>query len=170
MKLLFDRGLAVSDRLASPDVIGVFGSTAVPLVVVGALLGSEVWYTGGIDGGVEDSPLFLGKGNSSAGGMGRMFVPSISAEERSIVKGSFWTSCTNVKVKRSIPINSLNLQRLWSGAKSSVTTRNGRRVSPLRQRKKENANCGVKHSHLHFLGFRRCIESMGKKEGELPQQ
>lgn len=69
--------------------MGAFGSIEVALVAVGAWLGDEVWCIGGTEGGVEDSLLSLGNGNSSAGGIGRMFVPPISADERAIVKGTF---------------------------------------------------------------------------------
>lgn len=82
MNLLLGRGLGVSDRFVKPGVAGFSGMVLVALLVVGFLVG-EVG--GGTDGSWDSSPLVRGKGNSRAGGMGRMFVPPSSAEEEAAI-------------------------------------------------------------------------------------
>lgn len=77
--LLFGRGLGLLDNVSKPGVIGLFWRVVVPLAVVGLLLGVEA--VTGFVGGLGDSSLDRGKGNSRAGGMGRIFAPPSSAEE-----------------------------------------------------------------------------------------
>lgn len=77
--LLFGRGLGLLDNVSKPGVIGLFWRVVVPLAVVGLLLGVEA--VKGFVGGLGDSSLDRGKGNSRAGGMGRIFAPPSSAEE-----------------------------------------------------------------------------------------
>ena len=77
--LLLGRGLGLLDIASKPGVIGFFRMGVVPLIPVALLLGIEA--VTGIVGGLGDSSLDRGKGNSSAGGMGRIFAPPSSADE-----------------------------------------------------------------------------------------
>ena len=77
--LLLGRGLGLLDNVSKPGVIGLLRRAVVPLVTVALLLGVEA--VPGIIGGLGDSSLDRGKGNSRAGGMGRIFAPPSSAEE-----------------------------------------------------------------------------------------
>lgn len=77
--LLLARGLGLLDDVSKPGVIGFFWRLVVPLAAVGMLLSVEA--VTGIAGVLGDSSLDRGKGNSRAGGMGRIFAPPSSAEE-----------------------------------------------------------------------------------------
>ena len=87
--LLLGRGLGLLDNVSKPGVIELLWRLLVPLTVVALLLGVEA--VTGIVGVLGDSSLDRGKGNSRAGGMGRMFAPPSSAEEEaSIAMAMVW--------------------------------------------------------------------------------
>ena len=77
--LLLGRGLGLLNNVSKPGVIGFFRRAVVPLAVVALLLGVEA--VTDIVGVLGDSSLDRGKGNSRAGGMGRIFAPPSSAGE-----------------------------------------------------------------------------------------
>ena len=77
--LLLARGLGLLDNVSKLGVIGLSWRLVVPLAAVGMLLSVEA--VAGIVGVLGDSSLDRGKGNSRAGGMGRIFAPPSSAEE-----------------------------------------------------------------------------------------
>ena len=79
MNLLLARGLGLVDKFCKPGVIGLLRTVKAPLTVARLLLGVEA--VTGIVGVLGASSLDRGKGNSRAGGMGRIFVPPSSAEE-----------------------------------------------------------------------------------------
>ena len=75
MNLLFGCGLAASSEFAMPGIdrgVAEVLCCVGPPLAAGFLLGTEE--VGGIEFIVDDSALFPGKGNSSAGGIGRIFV------------------------------------------------------------------------------------------------
>ena len=77
--LLLGRGLGLLDNVSKPGVIGWLGMVVVLFAIARLLLDVEAVV--GIVGLFGDSSLDRGKGNSRAGGMGRIFVPPSSAEE-----------------------------------------------------------------------------------------
>lgn len=77
--LLLGRGLGLLDNVSKPGVIGLLGTVVVPFAIARLLLDVEAVV--GIARLFGDSSLDRGKGNSRAGGMGRIFVPPSSAEE-----------------------------------------------------------------------------------------
>lgn len=84
LNLLFACGRDALVALSRLGVTGVLDGVGAPLLRSGFVLGTEAWCgaisEGTLDGAWDDSVLFRGKGNSSAGGIGRIFVPPFSSE------------------------------------------------------------------------------------------
>ena len=85
LNLLFACGRGALGGLSAPGVAGMLDGVGVPFLGGAVVLGAEVWCgtvsDGALDGARDDSMLFRGKGNSSAGGIGRMLVPASMSSE-----------------------------------------------------------------------------------------
>ncbi len=85
LNVLFACGRGALSVLSAPGVAGIFDCAGVPFLRGAVVLGAEAWCgtvsESALDGARDDSMLFRGKGNSSAGGIGRMLVPASMSSE-----------------------------------------------------------------------------------------